>query len=63
MANAWLAHVKATMKKNKGKPFKQVLQLAKKNYKKKGSTTKKAKKTGKRKRTAKATKRRKRHKR
>lgn len=44
MANAWLAHVKATMKKHRGKSFKQVLKLAKKNYKKTGST-KKAKKT------------------
>ena len=44
MANAWLAHVKSTMKKHRGKSFKQVLKIAKKNYKKIGST-KKAKKT------------------
>lgn len=30
MANAWLAHVKATMKKHPGKAFKQVLKEAKK---------------------------------
>ena len=33
MANAWLAHVKATMKKHKGMKFKQVLKEAKKTYK------------------------------
>lgn len=32
--NSWLAHVKATMKLNRGKSFKQVLKLAKKSYKK-----------------------------
>ncbi len=32
--NSWLAHVKATMKSNRGKSFKQVLKLAKKSYKK-----------------------------
>ena len=36
MANAWLAHVKTTMKKHKGKSFKAVLKLAKKSYKSKG---------------------------
>ena len=33
MVNAWLAHVKNTMKLHKGKPFKVVLKLAKKTYK------------------------------
>jgi hypothetical protein len=32
--NSWLAHVKATMKLNRGKSFKQVLKIAKKSYKK-----------------------------
>ena len=32
--NSWLAHVKATMKLNSGKSFKQVLKIAKKSYKK-----------------------------
>ena len=32
--NSWLAHVKATMKLNRGKSFKQVLKMAKKSYKK-----------------------------
>lgn len=32
--NTWLSHVKATMKVNRGKSFKQVLKLAKKTYKK-----------------------------
>ena len=32
--NSWLSHVKATMKVNRGKSFKQVLKLAKKTYKK-----------------------------
>ena len=36
MANAWLAHVKDTMKKHKGMQFKDVLKAAKKTYKKKG---------------------------
>ena len=61
MANAWLVHVKATMKKHRGKSFKQVLKLAKKNYKKSGSSTKKAKRTRvKRTRKARKTKRRRR---
>lgn len=34
MANAWLAHVKATMKSHKGMKFKDVLKQAKKTYKK-----------------------------
>ena len=32
--NSWLSHVKATMKVNRNKSFKQVLKLAKKTYKK-----------------------------
>lgn len=32
---AWMAHVKATMRANKGKSLKQVLKLAGKTYKKK----------------------------
>jgi hypothetical protein len=36
MANKWLAHVKKTMKSNKGMKFGQVLKLAKKTYKKTG---------------------------
>jgi hypothetical protein len=36
MANKWLAHVKSTLKKNKGMKFGQVLKLAKKTYTKKG---------------------------
>lgn len=39
MVNAWLAHVKATMKLHKGKPFKAVLKLAKKTYKAVGKVT------------------------
>ena len=31
--NSWLAHVKATMKLNRGKSFKQILKIAKKTYK------------------------------
>ena len=38
MANAWLVHVKATMKKNPGMKFKDVLKKAKQTYKKSGST-------------------------
>lgn len=34
MANPWLAHVKKTMKDNRGVSFKQVLRIAKKSYKK-----------------------------
>jgi len=37
--NSWLAHVKATMKLNRGKSFKQVLKLAKKSYKKSQSSS------------------------
>ena len=33
--NAWLAHVKATMKSHRNKSFKQVLKIAKKTYKNK----------------------------
>jgi len=32
MANAWLAHVKRTMKAHKGQKFSAVLKLAKKSY-------------------------------
>ena len=32
--NSWLSHVKATMKVNRNKSFKQVLKIAKKTYKK-----------------------------
>lgn len=32
MANGWLEHVKKTMKLHPGKPFKEVLKLAKKTY-------------------------------
>lgn len=31
--NAWLSHVKKTLKANKGKSFKAVLKMAKKTYK------------------------------
>lgn len=47
MANAWLAHVKSTMKSHKGMKFKDVLKLAKKTYKKSGTGKKMAKKTAK----------------
>jgi hypothetical protein len=39
MANPWLAHVKATMKKHKGMQFKKVLKMAKKTYKKIGKSS------------------------
>ena len=32
--SAWMAHVKKTMKANKGKPLSAVLKMAKKTYKK-----------------------------
>ena len=38
MANAWLAHVKSTMKSHKGMKFKDVLKHAKKTYKKSGKS-------------------------
>lgn len=41
MANAWLVHVKATMKKHPGKSFKLVLKEAKKTYTKVGSSSSK----------------------
>ena len=47
MANAWLAHVKSTMKAHKGMKFKDVLKLAKKTYKKSGTAAKKTTKKGK----------------
>jgi len=34
MVNKWLVHVKEVKKKNPKKSFKEVLQLAKKSYKK-----------------------------
>ena len=34
LAGSWMAHVKATMRANKGLKLKQVLKLAKKTYKK-----------------------------
>lgn len=34
--SAWMTHVKATMRANKGKPLSAVLKMAKKTYKKKG---------------------------
>ena len=40
MANAWLAHVKSTMKSHKGMKFKDVLKHAKKTYKKSKSNSK-----------------------
>ena len=36
MANAWLAHVKKTMRAHKGMKFSQVLKKAKSSYKKHG---------------------------
>jgi hypothetical protein len=52
MANAWLAHVKSTMKKHKGMKFKHVLKQAAKTYKKnpKASGSKKSKSKSKRRR-------------
>ena len=62
MANAWLAHVKATMKKHKGMKFKDVLRQAKKSYKSSKKVAKKSsRKAAKRsssKRSSKAKKRR-----
>ena len=43
MSNPWLAHVKQTMKKNRGVAFKQVLRIAKKTYKSATKTTYKGK--------------------
>lgn len=36
---AWMAHVKKTMRANKGKSLKQVLKIAAKSYKKSGKKT------------------------
>lgn len=36
---AWMAHVKKTMRSNKGKSLKQVLKIAAKTYKKSGKKT------------------------
>lgn len=41
---AWMAHVKKTMRSNKGKSLKQVLKLAAKTYKKSGKTARKTRK-------------------
>jgi hypothetical protein len=38
--NSWLSHVKATMKANPNKSFKQVLKIAKKTYKRSQSQSK-----------------------
>ena len=55
MANAWLVHVKATMKKHPGKSFKLVLKEAKKTYTKVGSSSsKKTRKSGKSKKSPKS---------
>ena len=35
--SAWTDHVKAEMKKNEGKSLKEILKMAAKSYKKKGS--------------------------
>jgi hypothetical protein len=47
MGSAWLDHVKETMKKNKGLPFKEVLKLAKTTYKEGEKMTSKVVKTAK----------------
>ena len=36
--NSWLSHVKATMKVNRNKSFKQVLKIAKKSYRRKSQS-------------------------
>jgi len=60
MANAWLVHVKATMKKHPGKSFKLVLKEAKKTYTKTGSSSsKKTRKSPKSKKAKKSRKTRK----
>lgn len=41
MANNWLEHVKKTMKLHPGKPFKEVLKMAKKTYSSAEKTVKK----------------------
>ena len=40
--NSWLSHVKATMKLNRNKSFKQVLKIAKKTYKRSQSQSQSA---------------------
>lgn len=45
MANAWQIHVKETMGKNPGKSLKECLQMAKKTYKRTGSSTSVTKKS------------------
>ena len=44
--NSWLAHVKATMKLNHGKSFKQILKIAKKTYKRSQSQSQSAYQSG-----------------
>lgn len=46
MANAWMNHVKAVTKQNKGKSLKEILKMASKTYKKTGTTKKSTKKKG-----------------
>lgn len=53
MANAWLVHVKATMKKNPGMKFKEVLKKAKQTYKKSTPASKKTRKNKKSKKSKK----------
>lgn len=44
----WLDHVKKTMRENPGKPFRDILKMAKKTYKPKhGKTAKKSSRRGK----------------
>jgi hypothetical protein len=52
-AGAWMAHVKKTMRANKGKKLKEVLKLAAKTYKK-GTAKKTAKKTARKSRKSKS---------
>jgi hypothetical protein len=47
---AWMAHVKKTMRANKGKSLKQVLKMAAKSYKKSGKKTARKTRKGKGKR-------------
>lgn len=46
MANAWLTHVKSTMKKHKGMKFKDVLKQAAKTYKKSSKASGSKKRSG-----------------
>jgi len=47
MANAWLIHVKSTMKQNPKMKFKEVLKKAKHTYKRSPSSSASSKKRGK----------------